>query len=114
MVLSHDRQWGASPLSDQQTAGGILWVSGDVVGLIVFAAIFVQWVRDSEREARREDRRLDRLDAAAARRSDPAPRPAPGRRSAPSGAAARASGPSIRSQPQREADAQVDASEEPR
>jgi putative copper resistance protein D len=66
--LSHDRQWGASPLSDQHTAGGMLWASGDVVGLIVFAVIFVQWVRASEREARREDRRLDRLDAAAARR----------------------------------------------
>lgn len=106
--LSHDRQWGAGPLRDQQTAGGLLWFSGDVVGLIVFAVIFVQWVRASEREARREDRRLDRLDAAAVRRS------APGRRSAPSGAAARASGPSIRSQPQHEGDAQVDASEEPR
>jgi putative copper resistance protein D len=33
------------------------------VGLIVFAAMFRQWVRASEREAKREDRRLDRLDA---------------------------------------------------
>ncbi len=64
-----DRDWGASPLSDQQTAGGILWLSGDLIGLLVFAALFFQWVRASEREARREDRRLDRLDAAAARRS---------------------------------------------
>lgn len=65
--LSQDRQWGASPLSDQRTAGGILWVSGDLVGLVVFAALFRGWIKDSEREARREDRRLDRLDAAAAR-----------------------------------------------
>ena len=64
-----DRDWGASPLSDQKTAGGIVWIGGDVVGLLVFAALFVQWVRASEREARREDRRLDRLEAAAARRS---------------------------------------------
>ncbi len=65
--LAQDRPWGASPLSDQRTAGGILWVSGDLVGLVVFAALFRGWIRDSEREARREDRRLDRLDAAAAR-----------------------------------------------
>lgn len=64
---SLDRDWGASPLSDQRTAGGILWITGDLVGLLVFAALFVQWVRASEREARREDRRLDRIDAAAAR-----------------------------------------------
>lgn len=62
-----DRDWGASPISDQKTAGGIMWISGDVIGLLVFAALFVQWVRASEREARREDRRLDRRDAVAAR-----------------------------------------------
>ncbi|MGQ0466037.1 MAG: cytochrome c oxidase assembly protein [Sporichthyaceae bacterium] len=64
---SLDKDWGASPLSDQKTAGGIVWISGDVIGLLVFAALFFQWVRASEREARREDRRLDRLDAVAAR-----------------------------------------------
>jgi putative copper resistance protein D len=36
------------------------------VGLIVFGALFVQWMRASEREAVREDRRLDRLEAQAA------------------------------------------------
>ena len=62
--LVMDRPWGASPLSDQKTAGGILWVSGDLIGLVVFAALFRGWIKDSEREARREDRRLDRLEAA--------------------------------------------------
>jgi cytochrome c oxidase assembly factor CtaG len=76
--LSHERQWGASPLRDQQTAGGLLWASGDIVGLIVFGAIFRQWVKASEREARREDRRLDRLDAVNARRAAVAAEP-PGR-----------------------------------
>jgi len=66
--LSQHRQWGVSPLRDQQTAGGLLWVSGDIVGLIVFGAIFRQWIQASEREARREDRRLDRLDEVNARR----------------------------------------------
>jgi putative copper resistance protein D len=65
---SHPRNWGASPLSDQHTAGGILWTSGDLFGLIVFAALFVQWMHASEREAKRIDRQLDRRDAEEARR----------------------------------------------
>jgi putative copper resistance protein D len=73
------RTWGASPLSDQRTAGGILWSSGDIVGLIVFAALFVQWMRASEREAAREDRRLDRLEALEAQ-AQAAEAPQPGDR----------------------------------
>lgn len=64
---SLDRDWGASPLADQKTAGGLVWISGDLIGLLVFGALFRQWMRASEREARREDRRLDRMDAAAGR-----------------------------------------------
>jgi cytochrome c oxidase assembly factor CtaG len=63
--LSLQRDWGASLLSDQRTAGGILWASGDLVGLLLFGVLFVQWMLASEREAEREDRRLDRLEAAA-------------------------------------------------
>ena len=60
-----------NPAGDQQVAGGILWASGDLVGLTFFAVLFVQWVRTSMREAEREDRRLDRLEAQAAARRDP-------------------------------------------
>jgi cytochrome c oxidase assembly factor CtaG len=60
---SLDRTWGPSPVADQELAGGLLWGSGDVVGLVIFAVLFVQWVRQSQREAAREDRRLDRLEA---------------------------------------------------
>jgi putative copper resistance protein D len=56
------RDWGASIASDQTTAGSILWGSGDIIGLIMFMVLFFQWVKQSEREARREDRRLDRLE----------------------------------------------------
>ncbi len=56
------RHWGPTPLADQELAGGLLWASGDLIGLLVFAALFVQWARASEREAEREDRRLDRLE----------------------------------------------------
>jgi len=61
--------WLPDPLDDQHLAGGILWSSGDLVGISVFAVLFVQWVRSSMAEARREDRRLDRLEQAAAKAS---------------------------------------------
>jgi putative copper resistance protein D len=54
--------WLPDPAEDQHLAGGILWGTGDVVGLVFFVVLFVQWVRSSMREAEREDRRLDRLD----------------------------------------------------
>ena len=62
----HDGPMGAwlpDPLDDQHLAGGILWGSGDLIGLVFFAVLFTQWVRSSMREAAREDRRLDLLEA---------------------------------------------------
>ena len=59
--------WLPDPAVDQHLAGGILWGSGDIVGLTFFAVLFVQWVRSSMKEAAREDRRLDRLEAEQAR-----------------------------------------------
>ncbi|MDQ6524196.1 cytochrome c oxidase assembly protein [Nocardioides sp. LHD-245] len=54
--------WLPDPYEDQRLAGGILWGAGDLVGLVFFVVLFVQWVRSSMREAQREDRRLDRLE----------------------------------------------------
>ncbi len=51
----------------QQLGGGLLWSSGDLVGLLFLGVLLTQWMRASEREARREDRRLDRIDLAADR-----------------------------------------------
>ena len=59
--------WLPPPHVDQQLAGGILWSAGDAVGLLFVAVLFVQWVRSSMREAEREDRRLDLLEARDAR-----------------------------------------------
>ncbi|MFC5179006.1 cytochrome c oxidase assembly protein [Nocardioides taihuensis] len=59
--------WLPEPADDQHLAGGILWGSGDIVALLLVAVLFVQWVRSSMREAVREDRRLDRLEAQEAR-----------------------------------------------
>lgn len=61
------RTWPPTPVDDQHLAGQILWGSGDAVGLLIFAVLFVQWVRQSRSEAAREDRRLDREEAAARR-----------------------------------------------
>jgi cytochrome c oxidase assembly factor CtaG len=60
-------EWGSSPLADQHAAGGILWGAGDLVGFFVFIVLAVQWAKASKREALREDRRLDRLEAEEAR-----------------------------------------------
>jgi putative copper resistance protein D len=55
--------WLPDPAADQHLAGGILWGSGDLVGLVLVGVLFTQWVRSSMREAVREDRRLDRLES---------------------------------------------------
>jgi cytochrome c oxidase assembly factor CtaG len=61
--LAFNRTWPPSPLDDQYLAGGIMWASGDAVALLMLMALFAQWYAYSQREARREDRRLDRLEA---------------------------------------------------
>ena len=53
----------AEAVFQQQVGGGLLWASGDLVGLLFLIVVLAQWMRASEREAAREDRRLDRLDA---------------------------------------------------
>jgi cytochrome c oxidase assembly factor CtaG len=60
------------PKADQVTAGGILWAGGEIVSVTMLGILVVQWVRQSEREARRIDRALDRAEAA-----ENAVRPAP-------------------------------------
>jgi putative copper resistance protein D len=54
------RPWGPSLLHDQTIGGGLLWATGDLVGLIVLAALFLQWSKADSREATRVDRQLDR------------------------------------------------------
>lgn len=61
----------------QELGGALLWAAGDLVGLLFLGVLLAQWMRASEREAAREDRRLDRLEAAetaaTARRAAAAP-----------------------------------------
>ncbi|WP_426244123.1 cytochrome c oxidase assembly protein [Nocardioides sp. LHG3406-4] len=58
--------WLPDAMDDQHVAGGLLWASGDLIGLVFFAVLFTQWVRSSMAEAKREDRRLDLLEERAA------------------------------------------------
>jgi putative membrane protein len=53
--------WGASPIADQQLAGLLMWVPSFVVYLLAAGALFVAWLRASEREARRADARAEPL-----------------------------------------------------
>jgi putative copper resistance protein D len=63
--LAFERSWPPSPLDDQYLAGAIMWGSGDITAVLMLAALFVQWYAASQREARRTDRQLDRLEARA-------------------------------------------------
>ncbi|MFI6228411.1 cytochrome c oxidase assembly protein [Micromonospora echinospora] len=53
----------SDPWNDQVVAGGIVWAGGEFVSITMLAVLVVQWVRQSEREARRIDRDLDRQEA---------------------------------------------------
>jgi putative copper resistance protein D len=56
----------ADPWTDQKVAGGILWAGGEFVSVTMIGVLLMQWFKQSEREARRIDRELDRQEAAAA------------------------------------------------
>lgn len=55
-----ERAWGPAPLADQQLAGGIMWVGGDLVFLVGVVLAVWTWMRAEEAEAVRVDARLDR------------------------------------------------------
>jgi putative membrane protein len=57
----------SNPWSDQVTAGGILWAGGELVSVTMLGILILQWIKQSEREAKRIDRALDRAEAEEAR-----------------------------------------------
>jgi cytochrome c oxidase assembly factor CtaG len=57
------RTWGASPLTDQHTGGGIAWAFGEIPTFIVLIVLVLQWAMADERLARRLERRAARAEA---------------------------------------------------
>jgi putative membrane protein len=50
------QSWGLSPLEDQQLGGLIMWVPAGLVYLFAGLALFVGWMRESERRVLRRER----------------------------------------------------------
>jgi putative membrane protein len=55
--------YAAHTLADQQAGAAIMWGAGDFVALAAVAIVLSQWIAYDKRDAAREDRRLDALDA---------------------------------------------------
>ncbi len=54
------RSWGATPLEDQSTGGGIAWGIGELPTLTLALIVAIQWSRSDEKEQKRKDRAADR------------------------------------------------------
>jgi cytochrome c oxidase assembly factor CtaG len=66
----------SDPWNDQVVAGGILWAGGEIVSVTMLGILVLQWIKQSEREAKRIDRALDRAEAEEERRAGAAEEPA--------------------------------------
>jgi putative copper resistance protein D len=53
------RSWGPTPLQDQQTAGGIMWLVGDLIFLVAILFLLAAWMRAEEQKTAQSDRRAD-------------------------------------------------------
>jgi cytochrome c oxidase assembly factor CtaG/putative copper export protein len=56
---SLQRPWLTDLLADQHLGANIGWASGDIPMALVMAAVFVQWVRSDEQDAKRSDSRQE-------------------------------------------------------
>ncbi len=57
--------YGIDPAFDQQLAGLIMWIPGDLLFATILMLLFVAYLNHEEREAERIDRELDAREAAA-------------------------------------------------
>lgn len=62
--------YGISALADQQLAGGIMWLAGDVVLIGAVLAVIAAWMRHEERDAPAAERRADVRRAVISERAD--------------------------------------------
>jgi cytochrome c oxidase assembly factor CtaG len=58
------RPWGPSALLDQQLAGGLMWIGGDVLFIVAIGLIVGGWMLHEKRHEAANDRRVDRERAA--------------------------------------------------
>jgi cytochrome c oxidase assembly factor CtaG len=63
------RSWGPSALVDQQTAGGLMWLGGDLLFLTAIFLIIAGWMAHEKRQEAVVDRRARRRAG-----GDPGPR----------------------------------------
>jgi cytochrome c oxidase assembly factor CtaG len=56
--VSNIRPWGPTPLEDQQLAGSIMWLGGDMVFIGAVILLVLALMHDDERQTVGEDRRL--------------------------------------------------------
>jgi cytochrome c oxidase assembly factor CtaG len=61
---SIERSWGPSPLADQQLAGGLMWVVGDVLFIFPLVLAVAAWLKAEEAKGARLDAQLARRRAA--------------------------------------------------
>ena len=71
--------YGINPLADQQLAGGLMWLAGDVVFIAAILAIVAAWMRHEERDAPAAERRAEAQRAAISARADELARSREGR-----------------------------------
>jgi cytochrome c oxidase assembly factor CtaG len=57
---SVERAWGPSPLADQQLAGGLMWVVGDVLFIFPLVLAVAAWLKAEEAKGARLDAQLAR------------------------------------------------------
>ena len=62
--------YGIDALADQQLAGGIMWLAGDVVFIGAILGIIAAWMRHEERDAPAAERRIEAERIALRERAD--------------------------------------------
>jgi putative copper resistance protein D len=62
--------YGITALADQQLAGGLMWLAGDVAFIAAILAVVAAWMRHEERDAPAAERRVEAQRAALTRRAD--------------------------------------------
>ncbi|GAC1540456.1 MAG: hypothetical protein NVS3B12_27400 [Acidimicrobiales bacterium] len=61
LVTASTPLWSAHTVADQQRGGGVMMLFGDLITLVIFSIVFVQWARADERAAARYDARTENV-----------------------------------------------------